>query len=814
VKINKAFSRLVGNAITPMVLGAVALVGIGVLAGITAQRNSVLAWALPFLGGLLAAGLFAVAAYKLTSSSIKRKGLILVSVPLVFLLVFVIFVTQLSRKSQQAQASYLQSNNVIAETESISAHLLDAEASIRGYVITGDPAFAQPFESARREVPNAIARLQTLVQGNPVLESRVLEMSARAAEKIAFQAATEQLVRSGARDQAIERIKTAEGLRIMNDFRRVREDFLREEQRVELERRLAVQSAWQRFNWLLVAGSTIDVFLTVILAILFSGGISKRVVSLTENAKALADDKPLNEPIQGTDEIAHLDHVFREMAKALREAARKERAIFDNALDLICSFDSEGRFLKVSPSSFKVWGYRPEELIGRRYTEFLVQEEIEKSEQAEQEILAGKSLTNFENCYRRKDGAKVNMLWSASWSETDNVMFAIARDITERKRAEAALLESEERYRLLFESNPHPIWVYDLETLAFLAVNSAAVLRYGYSHEEFLAMTITDIRPPEDIPALLNNVSKVSSGVDDAGSWRHRKKDGGIIDVEITSHQLIFAGRNAEIVLSNDITERKRAEAAINQLNENLEQRSVQLEQANKELEAFSYSVSHDLRAPLRAIDGFSRILLEDYSDKLDQDGNRVLEVVRKNAQQMGQLIDDLLAFSRLGRKAIELLPIDMGDLAKSAFEELNAADSQSHPRLKIGSMPPARGDRSLMRQVFVNLLSNAKKYSRLNEQPVIEVGGSTENGNHIYYVKDNGAGFDMQYANKLFGVFQRLHGPEEFEGTGVGLAIVQRIIHRHGGKVWAEGKVNEGATFYFTLPRESGRNGKLAEHE
>jgi two-component system, sensor histidine kinase and response regulator len=236
---------------------------------------------------------------------------------------------------------------------------------------------------------------------------------------------------------------------------------------------------------------------------------------------------------------------------------------------------------------------------------------------------------------------------------------------------------------------------------------------------------------------------------------------------------------------------------------DDLRRSNAAMEAANKELEAFSYSVSHDLRAPLRAIDGFTGILLEDYSDKLDEDGNRLLEVVRKNAQNMGQLIDDLLAFSRLGRKAVEPSPIDMTDLAKSVFEELNASDSERRPQLKIENIPLAQGDRALMRQVFVNLLSNATKYSRLKDQPLIEVGGSTENGNNIYYVKDNGAGFDMQYANKLFGVFQRLHGPQEFEGTGVGLAIVQRIIHRHGGRVWAEGKVNEGATFYFTLPRE-----------
>ena len=228
--------------------------------------------------------------------------------------------------------------------------------------------------------------------------------------------------------------------------------------------------------------------------------------------------------------------------------------------------------------------------------------------------------------------------------------------------------------------------------------------------------------------------------------------------------------------------------------------RTTQLEAANKELEAFSYSVSHDLRAPLRAIDGFSRVLLEEYSDRLDNEAMRLLNIIRDNTQKMGQLIEDLLAFSRLGRKQMEISEINMANLAKVVFEEIKATTPERAIQLDIRTLPNAHGDKSMVRQVFVNLLSNAIKFTKLKEKAVIEISGRTEGNENIYLIKDNGVGFDMRYLNKLFGVFQRLHSTEEFDGTGVGLAIVQRIIHRHGGRVWAEGKVNEGSTFYFTL--------------
>ena len=259
-------------------------------------------------------------------------------------------------------------------------------------------------------------------------------------------------------------------------------------------------------------------------------------------------------------------------------------------------------------------------------------------------------------------------------------------------------------------------------------------------------------------------------------------------------------------------------EEELRRLNSELEQRvqerTRKLEEANNELESFSYSVSHDLRAPLRAVDGFSRILLEDYGDKLDENGKRVLDIIRSNTQNMGRLIDDLLAFSRLGRKQIETSPINMSHLAEDVFQQLRFGLTDQNIQFKLAPLPDVAGDPALIRQVFVNLLSNAAKYSKPRNQAVIEVNGRTENGDCVYYVKDNGVGFDMTYAPKLFGVFQRLHSVEEFEGTGVGLAIVQRIVHRHGGRVWAEGKLDQGATFYFSLPKESEHDGQFARVE
>ena len=270
---------------------------------------------------------------------------------------------------------------------------------------------------------------------------------------------------------------------------------------------------------------------------------------------------------------------------------------------------------------------------------------------------------------------------------------------------------------------------------------------------------------------------------------------------------------------TQDISERKQTEDELEKhrkhLSELVEERTLELNAANKELEGFSYYVSHDLRVPLRAIVCFSEIFFEDHAESLDKEGSRVLNVVRDNAERMERLIDDLLNFSHLGRKEIIKKDINMEKMVKDISKELKDNSPEQKVKMKIATLPPCYGDESLIREVLTNLLSNAIKFSKNEKNSLIEVGGELKDNENIYYVKDNGVGFDMKYSDKLFGVFQRLHSQEEFKGTGVGLALVQRIIHRHRGRIWAEGKVNKGATFYFTLPlREEAKKEAKKENE
>lgn len=328
-----------------------------------------------------------------------------------------------------------------------------------------------------------------------------------------------------------------------------------------------------------------------------------------------------------------------------------------------------------------------------------------------------------------------------------------------------------------------------------------------YTREELIGQDHRIINsahhPPEFIRALWTTIGR---GQVWHGEIRNRAKDGSFYWVDTTIVPFLGAeGKPRQYVaIRADITERKRAEEDVRKLNAELERRVVertaQLESANRELEAFSYSVSHDLRAPLRAVDGFSLAVIEDFGAQLPAEGRRQLEIIRQSAQRMGALIDDLLKFSRLSRQPLSKGPVDHNQLVRVAWQELMPAKANPEPELRLKDLPPGQGDAALLKQVWLNLLANAVKYSRKCARPIIEVGWAESPEGPTYHVRDNGTGFDMKYADKLFGVFQRLHRMEDYEGTGVGLATVQRIIHRHGGRIWADAAMDAGATFYFTL--------------
>ncbi len=386
----------------------------------------------------------------------------------------------------------------------------------------------------------------------------------------------------------------------------------------------------------------------------------------------------------------------------------------------------------------------------------------------------------------------------------------IIRIAIERKRAEEALRESEHKFRTLFENAGDAIFLMEGEQ--FVDCNARTLQMFGcgtrdqivgHPPYEFSPQLQPDGRSSRE--CAIEKITAAFSGRPQFFEWMHTKLDGTPFPAEVALNTVTLGGRLMLQAIVRDISDRKRAEEQIHALNADLErrveQRTSELQAANKELEAFTYSVSHDLRAPLRAVDGFSRIVLKRYAEQVGPDGRALLEMIASGAKQMGQLIADLLAFSRIGRQPLKPEEIDMRSLAGDVFDSLVASETERQVRLALYPLPPAFGTPAMIRQVWINLIGNAIKFTKGREFPEIEIG--TKDGGdagHIYYIKDNGAGFDMRYSDKLFGVFQRLHGPEEFEGTGVGLALVQRIVQRHGGSIWGEGEVNRGATFFFTL--------------
>ncbi len=501
----------------------------------------------------------------------------------------------------------------------------------------------------------------------------------------------------------------------------------------------------------------------------------------------------------------------KQAEEALREGEAKYRKLLERSPDPI-AIVQENRHVYINAAHTNLFGYTTQDvnngldllqLIPENKHAFVIEREKERLEGKEHEekyIIIDLVAKGGEIIPCEISGNLIDF-------EGCPATLVIIRDITERKRAEEALRESEERFRSLveltsdwiWEVNQNGIFTYaDPKIKDFLGYEPEEVVGKPYNYfmsedsKQRLALTFKD-QTEKPRPFSRRNNSQVH-------------QDGRHIMIETSG--LPICDIDGKVVgwrgITSDITEREEAEEELRKYRDHLEelvkQRTMQLENANKEMEAFAYSVSHDLRAPLRAIDGFSLALLEDYEDKLDDEGKGYLSRVRAGSQRMGQLIDDILNLSRLTRSDMHYESVDLSAIAHTITRELQSGDPERHVEVRINPNLIVRGDLPLLQIVMENLISNAWKFTAGQERAQITFGTEIIGEETAFFVRDNGAGFDMAYVDKIFGAFQRLHSIKEFPGSGIGLATVQRAIHRHGGRIWAKGAVDQGATFYFTL--------------
>lgn len=519
--------------------------------------------------------------------------------------------------------------------------------------------------------------------------------------------------------------------------------------------------------------------------------------------KDITHSRLLEEELKSSNKMLGIK-VEQSLAEMQRNEARYLALIKYNN-DVISLIDKALKIIYRSPSAESILGHTEEDVINKKWENEIHPDDLDYQKRLVQQVIHKPGvpfdmllrIRHAKGHYLWVEGTMVNLL-------NDEAFAAIMinfRDVTDRIESNKRLKQSEEHYRMLVEQSSDGIFLSN-EQEQYIDVNEAGYQMFGYTLEEILLKSFADLLAPGEERKLPQEKMRFRPGTIVHSEWLMRRKDRSVFVAELIGRKL--RNGNTQIIL-RDISERRAYEDRIKVINAGLEDqialRTLQLQKSNEDLEAFSYSVSHDLRAPLRAIVGFSSILEEEFGSQLSEEGRRITGIIRNNTSRMGTLIDDLLTFSRMSRQDISLQEVHTKEMVEEIAATMQKNGNGINTIFIVHPLPVVMADPSVLRQVWINLLSNAQKYSSKNPDATVEVGFSRQNGKVFFYVKDNGVGFDEKYSGKLFKVFQRLHSADEFEGTGIGLAIVEKIVAKHGGEVWAESEAGKGAIFYFSLP-------------
>ncbi|MGH9514049.1 MAG: CHASE3 domain-containing protein [Terriglobales bacterium] len=688
----------------------------------------------------------------------------------------------------QASEWVSHTHEVLVELESTLSAVAEAQTATRGYIITGQEGFLEPYEAAAPAIRNHIERLDSLTADNPSQRRHLAELRTAITKKLESLQSNIDLRRQQGFGAARRRVATGIGTAEMTDVRTIISEMKREEDSL-LKRRAR--------DFRLSAEKTTLTFLgVVLLEFLLLAGVYF-VLRNDINRGKRAEER-------------------------LGASEERFRLLVDRATDYaIFTLDPFGNVASWNQGAERIKGYKAEEILGRHFSCFYCLDDV-KSGKPERELQIATDDGRYqEDGWRiRKDGSRfyANVLITALTDNSGKLrgFSKISRDITREKQAKELLEDSEERHRKLFDNNPHPTWVFDRETLRFLAVNAAAVRKYGYTSDEFLAMTIKDIRPPEDVPGLIDSVERTRDDKETIGVWRHRLKDKTVIDVEITSYALNFEGRDAEVVVAVDVSQRKRDEAEKRKFMDSLANSNAELELRNREVERatrmkskFLASMSHELRTPLNAIVGFSDLLGEGVPGDLNDKQKRFVSHIRQGSAHLLQLINDILDLSKIEAGQLELRCEDFA--VKEALPEVlstirplaMAKNIQIEDKAKLDLLVYA--DRLRFKQVLYNLLSNAVKFTP--EGGRIDIDCVEDQSNVCISVTDTGIGIRAEDQVLVFEEFRQLQSNKDrpSEGTGLGLAITKRLVEQQGGKISLQSETGKGSRFSFTLPLGSG---------